>query len=76
VLTGREVCRVYKALATLDSCSCFRDASGTRVPGLNATVLMFHKPFAQQRASLVRAVQEAVPGLSGDRYASVLVGLF
>ena len=40
-LTGREVLRAFKALAI------FAD-----VPGLNATKIMFHKPFAQQRAFL------------------------
>jgi len=72
VLSSREMCGVFKMLVRLDGQWCCRDASGARVPGLNATMLMFHKPFAQQRASIVRAAAVCAPSLSGGRSAKLL----
>lgn len=42
--TGKEVLHAFKALVKFD-----QNEDG---PGLNASVLKFHKPFAQQRAAL------------------------
>ena len=71
-LDGRDVCAVFEALAALEGRFRGRDASGALVPGLNATVLLYHKPFAQQRAELVRSAAAAVPSLSGTRAVILL----
>ena len=61
-----------RRLAALEGRFRGRDASGALVPGLNATVLLYHKPFAQQRAELVRSAAAAVPSLSGTRAVILL----
>ena len=71
-MTGNEICDVFGTLAALDDRFARRDASGARVPGLNSTMLLYHKPFAQQRAAVVRAAAAAAPYLSGKRAASLL----
>ena len=71
-MTGNQICDVFGTLAALDDRFACRDASGARVPGLNATMLLYHKPFAQQRAAVVRAAAAAAPCLSGKRAASLL----
>ena len=71
-LGGRDVCAVFKTLAKLERRFRCRDASGTSVLGLNATVLLYHKPFSSQRAELVRAATAAAPRLSGARAVRLL----
>jgi hypothetical protein len=71
-LGGRDVCAVFKTLAKLERRFRCRDASGAPVLGLNATVLLYHKPFSSQRAELVRAAAAAAPRLSGARAVRLL----
>jgi hypothetical protein len=71
-LSGSEVCRIFKMLVNLDKRWCHRDTAGAHVPGLNSTVLMFHKPFAHMRASIVRAAVYTARRLSGNQAAKLL----
>ena len=71
-LTGSEVSRIFKMLVRLDKRWCHRDTAGAHVPGLNSTVLMFHKPFAHMRASIVRAAVYTARRLSGNQSAKLL----
>ena len=71
-LGGRGVCAVFKTLAKLERRFRCRDASGAPVLGLNATVLLYHKPFSSQRAELVRAATAAAPRLSSARAVRLL----
>jgi hypothetical protein len=71
-LSGKDVRRVFKALAKISERFSHRDTAGTVVPGLNKTMLLYHKPFAQQRATLVRAAVNAAPSLTGKQAALLL----